>query len=117
MPSLIRFLVFCGVVAGLVYGGMFALVMYVKPREREISVRVPPEKLNPQPPEATIPTAQPMQVPNTPDAAAPAASDGTAPKETMGETTGEPMGETTGATEAGTGIAPDRPIEPPSQPE
>lgn len=41
MPSLIRFLVFCAVVAGLVYGGMFALVLYVKPKPREITVRVP----------------------------------------------------------------------------
>jgi hypothetical protein len=46
MPSLIRFLVFCGVVAGLIYGGMFALVMYVKPQQREITVRVPTEKLD-----------------------------------------------------------------------
>lgn len=46
MPSLIRFLVFCGVIAGLVYGGMFALVMYVKPQPREITVRVPTEKLD-----------------------------------------------------------------------
>ncbi|MGN6550311.1 MAG: histidine kinase [Pararhizobium sp.] len=48
MPSLIRFLVFCGIVAGLIYGGMFALVMYVKPTDREITVRVPTEKLNTQ---------------------------------------------------------------------
>lgn len=47
MPSLIRFLVFCAVIAGLIYGGMFALVMYVQPKEREITVRVPTEKLNP----------------------------------------------------------------------
>jgi len=46
MPSLIRFLVFCAVIAGLIYGGMFALVMYVQPKEREITVRVPTEKLN-----------------------------------------------------------------------
>ena len=46
MPSLIRFLVFCGVIAGLIYGGMFALVMYVQPKEREITVRVPTEKLD-----------------------------------------------------------------------
>lgn len=40
MPSLIRFLIFCGVVAGLVYGGMFALANYVTPEPREMSVRV-----------------------------------------------------------------------------
>lgn len=48
MPSLIRFLVFCGVIAGLIYGGMFALVMYVQPKEREITIRVPTEKLDVQ---------------------------------------------------------------------
>lgn len=47
MPTLIRFLVFCAVVAGIVYGGMFALTLYVKPRPREITVRVPTDKLNP----------------------------------------------------------------------
>lgn len=47
MPSLIRFLVFCGVVAGLVYGAMFALIMFVEPKPREITVRVPTERVNP----------------------------------------------------------------------
>lgn len=47
MPSLIRLLVFCAVIAGLVYGGMFALTTYVEPTPREISVRVPAEKINP----------------------------------------------------------------------
>ncbi|MGE0847015.1 MAG: hypothetical protein AB7L41_12170 [Flavobacteriaceae bacterium] len=45
MPSLIRFLVFCGVLAGLVYGGMFALATLVQPKEREIVVRVDTDKL------------------------------------------------------------------------
>jgi hypothetical protein len=48
MPSLIRFIVFCAVIAGLVYGSMFALVMYVKPKDREITVRVPTDKLDNQ---------------------------------------------------------------------
>lgn len=47
MPSLIRFIVFCAIVAGLAYGGMFALVHFVKPKDREISVRVPTDKLAP----------------------------------------------------------------------
>lgn len=45
MPSLIRFLVFCAVVAGLVYGGMFALTLYVTPKPREITVRVPTDRV------------------------------------------------------------------------
>lgn len=48
MPSLIRFLVFCAVIVGLVYGAMFALTIYVDPKPREISVRVPTEKVNPR---------------------------------------------------------------------
>ena len=49
MPTLFRFLVILGVLAGLIYGAMFALVMYVEPKKGEISVRVPTEKLNPNP--------------------------------------------------------------------
>lgn len=48
MPTLFRFLVFCGVIAGLAYGAMFALVIYVEPKPREISVRIPSDKINPQ---------------------------------------------------------------------
>lgn len=47
MPSLFRFLVICAVLAGIVYGAMFALIIYVEPKEREITVRVPTERLNP----------------------------------------------------------------------
>ena len=46
MPSLIRFLVFCGVIAGLVYGSMFALVVYVEPKPKEVLVRIPADRLN-----------------------------------------------------------------------
>jgi hypothetical protein len=46
MPSLIRFVVFCAIVAGIIYGGMFALVLYVKPKPREITVRVPITQAN-----------------------------------------------------------------------
>jgi hypothetical protein len=45
MPSLIRFLIFCAVLAGLVYGSMFALATFVEPNQREMSVRIPPDKL------------------------------------------------------------------------
>jgi len=48
MPSLFRFLVFVGVIAGIVYGGMFALTIFVEPNEREMSVKIPAKKLNPQ---------------------------------------------------------------------
>lgn len=47
MPSLIRLLVVLGLIAGVVYGGMIALVVLVEPHQREMSVRVPPERLDP----------------------------------------------------------------------
>lgn len=47
MPSLIRFLVICGVLAGLAYGGMFALSTLVEPEQREMRIKVPSKKLNP----------------------------------------------------------------------
>lgn len=46
MPSLFRFLFLCALLAGIVYGVMFALIMYVEPVDREVTVRVPTEKLN-----------------------------------------------------------------------
>jgi len=46
MPSLFRFLFLCAVLAGIVYGVMFALIYYVEPVDREVTVRVPTEKLN-----------------------------------------------------------------------
>jgi len=45
MPSLIRFLVFCGVVAGIVYGGMFALAEFVEPEQREMTYTIPRDQL------------------------------------------------------------------------
>lgn len=45
MPSLIRFVVFCAVLAGIGYGAMFALVAYVEPEHKEVQIRVPASKL------------------------------------------------------------------------
>jgi hypothetical protein len=45
MPTLFRFLVTLGVIAGIIYGAMFALVTFVEPRKGEITVRVPLDKL------------------------------------------------------------------------
>lgn len=47
MPSLIRFLVFCGIIAAIVYGGMFALATFVEPTPREMTVKIPAKKINP----------------------------------------------------------------------
>jgi len=37
LPSLLRFLVAVAILAGLVYGGLFALANFVKVRPREIT--------------------------------------------------------------------------------
>jgi hypothetical protein len=47
MPTLFRFVVTLLILAGIAYGVMFALVMFVEPRTAEISVRIPPAKLDP----------------------------------------------------------------------
>ena len=49
MPSLFRFLIFAGIVGGLVYVGVFALANFVKIQPREISVTVPADKFVKQP--------------------------------------------------------------------
>ena len=48
MPSLIRFLFVLGILGGMVYAGMWALVFYVEPVPREMTVRIPSDKINPQ---------------------------------------------------------------------
>lgn len=45
MPSLIRFLVFVLVLAGLAAAGVFALATLVEPQPREITVTVPASRL------------------------------------------------------------------------
>ena len=48
MPSLLRFLVVLAMLAGLAYGGMFALAHWYDPKPREITVAVPPDKFTKQ---------------------------------------------------------------------
>ena len=50
MPTLTRFLVILGILALVGYGAMVALVTYVEPRQGEMTVRIPPEKINPRKP-------------------------------------------------------------------
>ena len=47
MPTLFRLVTFIVIMAGLVYGGMYALATFVHPTKGEMSVRIPAEKLNP----------------------------------------------------------------------
>jgi hypothetical protein len=44
MPSLLRLLTVVAVLAGLVYGTLYSLAHFVKPKPREISVSIPPDK-------------------------------------------------------------------------
>ena len=44
MPSLFRFLTVVAVIAGVVYGVIFALANFVTPKPREMIVTVPPDK-------------------------------------------------------------------------
>ena len=48
MPSLFRFLAAVAIVVGLVYGGMLALAVLVKPQPREISVTIPQDRFSKQ---------------------------------------------------------------------
>ena len=47
MPSLIRLIVVLGLIAAAVYGGMIALVVLVEPNPREMTIRVPAERIQP----------------------------------------------------------------------
>jgi hypothetical protein len=44
MPSLFRFLTVVGVIAGIVYGVIFALANFVNPKPREMTVTIQPDK-------------------------------------------------------------------------
>ena len=46
MPSLIRFLLIIGILAGLVYGAMVTLVTFVELKPRPMEQIVPPSRLN-----------------------------------------------------------------------
>ena len=49
MPSLFRFLVFLGLIGGLVYGAVFSLANFVTYQPREIVVTIPNDKFLKQP--------------------------------------------------------------------
>ena len=49
MPSLLRVLLAVGILCGLVYGVMLALVTFVDPKPREITVTVSPDRFIKQP--------------------------------------------------------------------
>ena len=44
MPSLFRFLTVVAVIGGVIYGGMYALANFVTPKQREMTISIPPDK-------------------------------------------------------------------------
>lgn len=48
MPSLFRLIFFCVILAAISWGAMVALAVLVEPTQREMTVRIPANKLNPQ---------------------------------------------------------------------
>jgi hypothetical protein len=48
VPTLFRFVAILAILAGLVFGGMVALVTFVTPQPREIIETVPPARLQPK---------------------------------------------------------------------
>lgn len=58
MPTLFRFLAILTIIAGCVYGAMWALALLVEPQERDITIRIPSERLNPPAPGAVRPQGQ-----------------------------------------------------------
>ncbi len=49
MPTLTRLIIILAILAGLVYAGMIALVTFVHPTQTEMTIRIPPERLNQKP--------------------------------------------------------------------
>ena len=45
MPSLIRLLMVVGFLGGVAYGAMFALANFVQPKQREMSITIPAQRL------------------------------------------------------------------------
>jgi hypothetical protein len=45
MPSLIRLLMVVGLLGGFAYGAMFALANFVQPKQREMSITIPAQRL------------------------------------------------------------------------
>ena len=46
MPSLIRLLMVLGLLGGFGYGALFALATFVEPKQRDMSITIPANKLN-----------------------------------------------------------------------
>jgi hypothetical protein len=47
MPTLFRFLFLCATIVGVAYATMWSFAVFVEPRERDVTVRIPSERINP----------------------------------------------------------------------
>ena len=45
MPSLIRLIMVVGLLGGVAYGAMFALASFVQPKQREMTITIPTQRL------------------------------------------------------------------------
>lgn len=45
MPSLLRLLAVLGILAGLVYAGVWSLANLIQPETREITITIPPDRI------------------------------------------------------------------------
>ncbi|MGB3718755.1 MAG: hypothetical protein WBB38_04135 [Hyphomicrobiaceae bacterium] len=45
MPTLFRFLLVTGIIAGIAYGGLYALAVYFEPEPQEVALPVPGVKV------------------------------------------------------------------------
>ena len=59
MPTLFRLLITLIFLGGLVFAGMFALVSFVDPNPREVSIRIPARELTGEPAANTRPGGLP----------------------------------------------------------
>ena len=80
MPTLIRLIITLLFLAGLVYAGMFALVAFVEPTQKEQTIRIPQRDLLSGGQPALPGTQAPAQETAEQPAAAPAAEPATPPE-------------------------------------
>ncbi|THV22453.1 hypothetical protein FAA97_14340 [Peteryoungia ipomoeae] len=47
MPTLFRFLFICATLVGIAYAALWSVATFVEPRERDVTIRIPSERINP----------------------------------------------------------------------
>lgn len=47
MPTLFRFLFICATLVGIGYAALWSVATFVEPRERDVTIRIPSERINP----------------------------------------------------------------------